>query len=147
MRELRIYTIGFAGRSAESFFAALEAAGVREVVDIRLRPSGQLAGFARKQDLPFFLERLVPGCGYRHLPVLAPTADILQGYRRSKDWLAYVRAFEQLMDDRKVPEVLRADEFDGSCLLCSEREAERCHRSLVARRMSNAWPGTRVIHL
>jgi uncharacterized protein (DUF488 family) len=142
-----IYTIGFAGRTAESFFKALVRAGVRVLVDIRLRPSGQLAGFARQQDLPYFLEHLADGCGYRHMPELAPTKDILRSYRSSKDWAAYEVAFEALMDERHIPDALDPADFDNACLLCSEPTAEQCHRRLVAERLARAWPDTEIRHL
>lgn len=144
---MRLYTIGFAGRSAESFFTALEQAGVRTLVDIRLRPAGQLAGFARAQDLPYFLRKLVPGCSYRHQPELAPSDEILKAYRKSRDWDAYVTAFEQLMDQRGIPGVLTPEDFEDACLLCSEKEHAHCHRSLVASRLQQAWPDVTVIHL
>ena len=81
---MRLYTIGFTQKPAERFFGLLAEAGVGRLVDTRLRPGGQLAGFANGRDLPWLLDRLV-GCGYVHLPILAPTAEILDGYRADGD--------------------------------------------------------------
>lgn len=140
-------TIGFTGRTAQSFFEAIAANGVRTVIDIRLRPSGQLAGFAKQQDLPYFLDRLSDGCGYRHVPDLAPTDEILKAYRQSKDWEAYAAAFRSLLDERNIPLSLTPSDFDGGCLLCSEPTADRCHRGIVASILADAWPGTEIRHL
>jgi uncharacterized protein (DUF488 family) len=142
-----LYTIGFAGRTAQSFFEALAAERVRVVLDIRLRPSGQLAGYARQQDLPYFLEHLADGCAYEHVPELAPSDEILRSFRDTKDWAAYVAAFESLMDERGIPGSLDPEHFDRACLLCSEPTAARCHRRLVAERLAAAWPGLEVRHL
>ncbi|MBM3495681.1 MAG: DUF488 domain-containing protein [Armatimonadetes bacterium] len=142
-----IYTIGFAGRTAQSFFEDLASSGVRSLLDIRLRPDGQLAGFAKRQDLPFFLQRLVDGCAYRHLPELAPTDAILKTFRAEKDWDAYVTAFEALMDERNIPGELDPTIFGDACLLCSEATVAQCHRRLVAERLARAWPGTEIRHL
>lgn len=142
-----IYTIGFAGRSAEAFFSAIERAEVRSVVDIRIRPSGQLAGFARKKDLPYFLDRLACGCGYRHVPELAPSSEMMRAFRKSHNWEEYVAAFEALMDERGVPATLAPGDFERACLLCSEATPEQCHRRLVAERLAAAWPGTELRHL
>ena len=76
---MRLYTIGFTKKTAERFFGLLAENRVHTLVDIRLHPDGQLSGFARKADLPYFLD-LLAGCGYRHLPVLAPTPEILGDY-------------------------------------------------------------------
>ena len=147
---MKIYTIGFAQKSAEEFFDLLRRNGVRRVVDIRLRPSGQLAGFARKDDLPYFLSNLADGCKYIHMPELAPTKDILDGYRKGgDDWADYERQFRALMDERDIPAILDREGFERqpSCLLCSEATPEQCHRRLIAERIQANWPGVEIIHL
>jgi uncharacterized protein (DUF488 family) len=146
---MKLFTIGFTQKSAEQFFSLLSQAGVRRVVDIRLRPSGQLAGFARKEDLPYFLKHLAKGCEYIHLPELAPTKDILDGYRGGGAWVDYERQFQALLDERNVPDNLDRESFERlpSCLLCSEATPEQCHRRLVAERIQARWPGVEIIHL
>ena len=146
---MKIYTIGFTQKTAQEFFTLLSRNGIQRLVDIRLKPSGQLSGFAKKEDLPFFLERLASGCGYVHLPELAPTQEILEEYRASKDWLRYAERFEALMDSRGIPASLQRDEFEkvSNCLLCSEASPDHCHRRLVAERMAAFWPEVEIIHL
>jgi uncharacterized protein (DUF488 family) len=144
---MNLYTIGFAGKSARRFFGLLEENKVSKVVDIRLRPSGQLAGFTKKDDLEYFLDRLLK-CEYVHIPALAPTQEIMDSYRKAKDWNAYVKAFEDLMDQRAIPLAVETDlVVDGACLLCSEEKPERCHRRLVAERIKLEHPEVEVIHL
>ena len=146
---MRLYTIGFTQKSAETFFELLRRNGVRRLVDIRVSPDGQLSGFARKTDLPYFLSRLADGCGYIHLPELAPTKDTLHEYRADHDWPRYVERFEALMDERNIPAALNREEFEAaaSCLLCSEATPEQCHRRLVAERLAARWGGVEIIHL
>jgi uncharacterized protein (DUF488 family) len=71
---MKIFTIGFTQTTAESFFTRLAAAEVRKVVDVRLSNVSQLAGFAKKDDLRYFLEAIV-GIGYEHAPELAPMTE------------------------------------------------------------------------
>lgn len=145
---MRLYTIGFTKKSAERFFALPRDNGVQCLVDIRQHPDGQLAGFAKRADLPFFLAQLT-GCEYRHLDALAPTDEILTAYRKDHDWPRYVAGFEALMDARRVPDNpdRRLFEERACCLLCSEATPEQCHRRLVAERLAARWPGTTVVHL
>jgi uncharacterized protein (DUF488 family) len=146
---MKLYTIGFTHKSAEQFFSLISQAGVQRLVDIRLRPSGQLAGFARKEDLPFFLENLADGCEYIHLPDLAPTKEILDGYRSGGAWADYERLFQALLDERDIPAALDQESFKRlpSCLLCSEATPEQCHRRLVAERIQARWPEVEIIHI
>jgi len=146
---MKIYTLGFTQKTAREFFEFLRTNNVRRLVDIRLHPGGQLSGFAKQEDLPYFLRELANGCEYLHLPLLAPTKEILKDYRADNDWGRYVKRFEQLMDERNVPHTLNRTEFEAmpSCLLCSEATPEQCHRRLVAERLAATWPGVEIIHL
>ncbi len=51
---IKLFTVGFTQKSAREFFTALKDAGVKRVVDVRLNNNSQLAGFSKKDDLPFF---------------------------------------------------------------------------------------------
>ncbi len=145
---MRLYTIGFTKKSARQFFTILQQNGVQRLVDIRLRPDGQLSGFAKGDDLAYFLPRLA-GCEYTHLASLSPTDEVLADYRKDHDWDRYVRRFETLMDERGIPEALDRAFFTDKacCLLCSEAMPEQCHRRLVAERLARCWPELEVVHL
>ena len=83
---IQLFTIGFTRKSAEQFFTRLEHAGVRRLLDVRLNNVSQLAGFAKKDDLRFFLN-CIANIEYVHLTQLAPTQDMLDAYKKEKgDW-------------------------------------------------------------
>ena len=52
---MEIATIGFTQHTAESFFGRLRAARIEQLVDVRINNVSQLAGFAKRDDLRFFL--------------------------------------------------------------------------------------------
>jgi len=146
---MKIFTIGFTQKRAEQFFTLLRDNNIQRLIDIRLHPGGQLAGFAKQDDLPFFLKELANGCAYVHLPILAPSQEILDDFRRDKNWESYATKFEALMDERDIPQALDKNLFSDMecCLLCSEATAEKCHRRLVAERLARHWPDVKIIHL
>jgi uncharacterized protein (DUF488 family) len=146
---MKLYTIGFTRKRAEVFFDLLRRHDVQRLVDIRIKPDGQLSGFAKKDDLPYFLSQLANGCLYVHMPELAPTKEILTDYREDSDWARYVERFQALMTTRKIPDTLDRAEFEAltSCLLCSEATPEQCHRRLVAERLQASWSDVDIIHL
>src|SRR5690606_8109205 len=118
--QLHTFTIGFTKKSARSFFTKLHDAGVARIVDVRLNNSSQLAGFAKRDDLEFFLKGLYD-IEYVHLPELAPTKDILDEYKKNKgDWSVYEREFLELMDKRRIQDSIPKELIEGGCLLCSE---------------------------
>jgi uncharacterized protein (DUF488 family) len=143
---MKILTIGFTKKSAEQFFETLRASGAKRVVDVRLNNVSQLAGFAKKQDLAYFLKQIC-GMEYVHLPVLAPTQEMLDGYRKQKGgWAAYEEQFIRLMKERRVEEQVARDVLDGSVLLCSEEKPQQCHRRLVAEYFQQRWGEVEIQH-
>ena len=144
---MKLFTIGFTKKSAETFFGLLASSGARRVVDVRLKNVSQLAGFAKRDDLKFFLRR-VCGIDYVHLPALAPTQDMLAGYRKGQlDWDSYESRFLDLMRARRIEDTIPREIVDGGCLLCSEDKPHRCHRRLVAQYLDDRWGGIEIRHL
>jgi uncharacterized protein (DUF488 family) len=145
---MRLLTIGFTQKPASRFFELIREHGAQVVLDIRLHPDGQLAGFAKRADLPYFLKELAE-CDYLHVPELAPTEEIMKGFREGKNWAGYERQFEMLMDERDIPGSLDRSMFKNKtcCLLCSEAKPTHCHRRLIAERIARTWDDVDIVHL
>jgi len=139
MTLIKTATIGFTRSNAEHFFERLIKAGVTKVIDVRLHNTSQLAGFAKAEDLAYFLKK-IGGVEYVHQPILAPTDDILKAYKKEKgDWSVYQGRFLQLMEERKIEQRLRPEMLEGVCLLCSEATPHHCHRRLVVDYLNGKW--------
>jgi uncharacterized protein (DUF488 family) len=145
---LTIWTIGFAQRSAEGFFGALRAAGIRRLVDVRLHNTSQLAGFTKARDLPLFL-REICGAEYVHEPLLAPDDAIFKFVKKQGgDWNEYARRFKGLLAERRVEQRIDRALFNvPAVLLCTEPDAARCHRGLVLEYLNERWGGIEPAHI
>lgn len=144
---MRIATIGFTKKSARRFFELLRESGVKRVVDVRLNSGSQLSGFAKRDDLAWFLNEIC-GIEYVHLPGLAPTRVLLSDYRKRRiDWATYEERFMDLMRERRVEATIAPEIVHNGCLLCSEDKPHHCHRRLVAEYLNDHWGGIRVEHL
>lgn len=143
----RLYTIGFTQTSAEHFFERLRRAEVERVVDVRLHNASQLSGFAKRDDLDWFLSTIA-NIGYVHAPWMAPTEELLASWRGDEiGWEEYEARFRALLVERRVEDHARVADFDRACLLCSEASADRCHRRLVAEHLQRALGSIDVVHL
>lgn len=144
---MKLFTIGFTKKSAETFFTRLKEAGVNRLIDVRLNNVSQLAGFTKKEDLRFFAKAIC-NIEYVHMPTLAPTQDMLDAYKKQKgDWSTYERQFLDLMRSRRVEETTPAETLDGGCLLCSEEKPHHCHRRLVAEYLKEKWGTVEIQHI
>ena len=145
---MEIYSIGFTQKSAGEFFGTLKAHGIERLLDVRLNNTSQLAAFAKQADLAYFL-REICGAAYEHEPLLAPTQEMLDAYKKQKgSWDVYTDVYLALIRSRKVENVLRPESFrKKTVLLCSEATAEHCHRRLALEYLQKHWEGVEIHHL
>ena len=147
MNEINLFTIGFTKKNAETFFNKLKKANIKRIIDIRLNNTSQLAGFAKKNDLEYFLKTIC-NIEYIYVPMLAPTKDILDEYKKTKgDWNLYVSKFNELIRKRKIENIVNEELLNYACLLCSEDNAKKCHRRLVAEYFKEKFAHVKITHL
>ena len=139
-------TIGVFGFDAEGFVAALREAGAVELLDLRARRGVRGAQYAWANSRRLQNLLAAAGIGYRHLPALAPSAELRQAQhgederqrvgKRSRIALApaFVERYtREVLDRADLDAVAAALPAGGvAALLCVERDAAACHRSLVA---------------
>ena len=153
-------TIGVYGFAADGFLAALRAADVRALLDVRQRRGvrGSEYAWANARRLQDALARA--GIAYRHHRELAPTTELRRLQyaeddrrgegKRSRTELApaYVEGYvREVLDAADLGAVVSTLPPEGrGALFCVERDPEACHRSLIAQRLSEAH-GLDVVHL
>jgi uncharacterized protein (DUF488 family) len=143
----KIFTIGFTGKSAENFFSLLKDNNIKKVIDVRLNNNSQLAGFTKKGDFGFFLQKII-SCAYIHRPDLAPTDEILKGYKaKTIGWDIYAEEYIKLLVLRDIKSCLNRDDIINAVFLCSEHQPERCHRRLLAEYLQRLFNNFEIIHL
>ncbi|HAG82050.1 MAG TPA: hypothetical protein DD379_27575 [Cyanobacteria bacterium UBA11162] len=146
-QSIELFTIGFTKKSAQQFFDTLLKSGIKRVIDTRLNNVSQLAGFTKRADLEYFLQK-IGNIDYIHRLDLAPTKDILDNYKKNNgDWDTYEKQFLELMKERQIEQNISPEIFNGSCLLCSEPTPHYCHRRLVAEYLNNQWGNVKICHL
>ena len=144
---ISLYTLGFTKKNASKFFGLLEQNNIKRLVDIRINTSSQLSGFAKDEDLKYFLERIVH-IEYIYIPDFAPTKELFNSYREKKlSWEEYEIEYQNLIRTRKVREKYSVDDFDGNCFLCSEDLPDKCHRRLLVEYLKNNRDDIIIKHL
>lgn len=145
---MKIYTMGFAQKSAEEFFNKIKDHEIELLIDIRLNNKSQLAGFTKGRDLEYFLKEIAK-CSYVHEPLFAPTKELLDDYKKDRiSWDRYVEVFSEISAKRDIAGIFRKKygSWERVLLLCSEPQPMRCHRRLVAETVA-AETGAEIIHI
>jgi len=154
-----IFTIGVYGADAESFLAALDAAGVDLLLDVRQRRGVRGAQYAWANAGRLEVALREAGVGYQHLPELAPTtamrklqyeADAEKGEgKRDRTVLApaYVERYtEEILGPADLDPLVRFVGRSNAAFFCVERDAAACHRSLIAARLARDH-GAKIVNL
>jgi uncharacterized protein (DUF488 family) len=144
---IKLYTIGFTGKSAENFFKLLKNSHIKKIVDTRINNVSQLSGFAKGADLKFFANE-IGRISYEHNVDFAPTKELLSRYRNKKiSWQEYEVEYLNLLDMRKIAQKTDIEKLHENCLLCSEHTPEKCHRRLLAEYFKQIKSDVEIIHL
>jgi uncharacterized protein (DUF488 family) len=128
---MRIFTIGYEATTMAEFLAALKAAGVERIIDVRALPLSRRPGFS-KTPLRNALDEV--GIDYVHLKALGTPADGRSAARAGKQseleriYAAQLGLPEAMVQAEQMRELASEK---PSALLCFEREPTQCHRSLL----------------
>lgn len=126
-----IFTIGYEQATQDALVATLRDAGVEVLADIRYLPLSRRPGFS-KSGLRAAVEEA--GIEYRHFRHLGTPAEGRAAARRGdhaelkriySGQLELPEALQQMAEIRALAEEKRV------ALLCYERNAAECHRSLL----------------
>ncbi|WP_080798087.1 DUF488 family protein, N3 subclade [Arabiibacter massiliensis] len=126
---MRIETISAYETSAEGFFDCLEQWKTDLVLDTRLKNTNQLAGFTKRDDLAFFVEK-VAHARYAHDKLFAPAPTMLERYLHGNlGWDAYADAYrEDLREREAVPQFFdRYGEYASVALVGTATRSRRSH--------------------
>jgi uncharacterized protein (DUF488 family) len=133
-----LFTIGYERATPPALVAALRAAGVATVVDVRALANSRRPGFA-KRALSAALEEA--GIGYCHLPALGTPAEGRAAVRAGRPAAMrpiFLRHLEGTEPQAALAGLIERSRREAICLLCLEDDPAHCHRSLVAEMVSLA---------
>ena len=141
---MRIFTIGYEGATQAELIAALVAAGVERLIDVRAVPLSRKPGFSKNVLRNGLAEH---GIDYVHLKPLGTPPEGREAARKGRhDVLARVYAGQLELPEAIAASALLLDlaAEKPSALLCFERDPGACHRSLLLEAVA---PKTQVVNL
>ncbi|HET7816452.1 MAG TPA: DUF488 domain-containing protein [Sphingomicrobium sp.] len=141
---LRIFTIGYEGATQAEFLAALAAAGVRRVIDVRAVPNSRRPGFSKT---PLRNALAEAGIDYVHLRALGTPADGRAAARAGRhDDLVRIYSGQLELPEAMAQgaRMLELAAERPSALLCFERDPAGCHRTLLWKAMA---PDAQIVDL
>jgi uncharacterized protein (DUF488 family) len=137
------FTIGYEQSSIRRFLSLLRSRDVEIVVDVRAIPLSRKPGFSKNQ-LGNSLERA--GIEYRHVVNLGAPKRLREKLRAGGSWWEYIKGYNIVLQREleSVDELVTLAATRRICLLCFERDAKECHRSLIAAEMEKRSNGLKL---
>jgi uncharacterized protein (DUF488 family) len=125
--KMRLYTVGYGGRSPDEFIRLLKDNGIAAVVDVRLRPDrSSMGAYVKAKDPDKGIEGLLRRAGIPYFSFV----ELGNLFLDFDDWqVRYPRLMEKA-GDLLTERLLQAPQ--PFCLMCAEKSADRCHRAIIA---------------
>lgn len=144
MKKTVLYTAGYEGIDLESFIKRLKENDVEYLIDIRERPLSRKKGFSKKALNQFLLEANI---SYLHFPELGSPSEIRKKVREDEDYSYFFKQFSRHLKDHhsKLEELLEIIKTSISCLLCFEKDHEKCHRKMAAQEVQSLNAGEMLL--
>jgi len=129
-----VYTVGYEGRTPAGLVAELVGRGVDVLVDVRELPLSRRKGFSKTALRSVLSER---GIRYVHMRELGSPREVRHRLKEDGDYGAFFKAYRAHLAGRSavLSELATLVSQGVCCLMCYERESDRCHRSVVAERV------------
>jgi uncharacterized protein (DUF488 family) len=140
MEEAKFFTIGYEGRSIDEFILCLKQHNITRIIDVRELPISRKKGFSKSS----LKQRLVrENIDYLHLKALGSPTEMRRKLKIDKDFDFFSNAFSAYLSQKidAIDELYSYLKEGGNCLMCFERDPQKCHRSLVAKKV-NEYNGT-----
>ncbi len=141
---MKIFTIGYEQVTQADLVAALQAAGVQRVIDVRAVPLSRRPGFSKNILAAGLAEH---GIDYILLKALGTPPEGREAARKGRrDVLARVYAgqLEQPEAMVQAAQMIELAAEKPSALLCFERDPAGCHRTLL---LQTVTPDAEIVDL
>lgn len=145
--EFILYTIGYEGRKIDEFIDNLKCSQVNMLIDVRELPLSRKKGFS-KNKLKDKLEK--EGLKYVHMRGLGSPKELRTKLVKDKNYSLFFQSFSNYLDSKSeyLNELAKYVNNSICCLMCFERHAEKCHRSVIADKLQDLDNnGLKIINL
>ena len=137
---MKLYTVGYGGRTPEEFLRLLADGGIRAVVDVRLRPDrSSMATYAKAKDPHKGIEGWLSRAGVQYFSFI----ELGNQFLEFDDWQSRYRNLMERAGDLLTERLCKVP--PPFCLMCAEKSADRCHRAIIASYLAER--GYEVEHL
>ena len=129
---MKLFTIGYGGRTPDELLNLLRSHHVATIVDVRLRPDRASMGmFSLSKDPQKGIQGLLTKAGIQYVSLI----EMGNVYFGMEDW---PRRYRRLVDRAGDPLTERLAEVLGpACLMCAEKRAADCHRRILVEYLTN----------
>lgn len=144
MKKTVLYTVGYEGIDVETFINQLKKNNIEYLIDVREKPLSRKKGFSKKALNQFLSDASIT---YLHFPELGSPGEIRKKLRKDGDYSYFFDKFSQHLDSHqsKLEEILEVIKSSISCLLCFEKDHEKCHRKMVAQEVCSLNEGQMLL--
>lgn len=134
-----VYTIGYQSRSLQDFLALALKNGIQRIIDVRKNPISRKPGFSKRRLSEAAAE---VGIEYLHVGQLGIESSKRKNLRTEEDYHRLLDEYEESITNGLLSEVKKVASLASekpSALMCFEANPSICHRSRIAKTISERF--------
>jgi len=142
-----LFTSGYEGLDIDVFLSQLKQNKIEYLIDVREKALSRKKGFSKtKLSESLLAENII----YLHYPDLGSPSELRKKLHTQGDFSSFFKAYSRHLDQQQQPllEILEITKTANCCLLCFEKDHEKCHRKIIAQEIKQKnRNGMRITHL
>jgi len=133
----QLFTVGYEGKTVDSFLGLLTASAVTVLVDVRELPLSRKPGFSKTRLQETLAEH---GIEYVSMRSLGSPRDLRKQLHDGGDYRAFFARYREHLEQQDGPLAALTGLVTGHavCLMCYEADPARCHRSAIAKELTHS---------
>lgn len=132
-----LFTVGYEGKTVDSFLDLLTGSAVTVLVDVRELPLSRKPGFSKTR-----LQKILADHGIEYVPMrsLGSPRDLREELREGGDYGTFFAGYREHLgrQDGPLATLTGLLSEQAVCLMCYEADPARCHRSAIAVELKKA---------
>ncbi len=130
----QLFTVGYEGRSIESFLSTLETYSIDCILDVRELPLSRKRGFSKTALKDRLAQHRIR---YIHLKELGSPRELRKQLKATGNYERFFCLIDQHLSGAEdaIETAYRYVSQQNCCILCFEKLPTYCHRSIVAKKI------------
>jgi hypothetical protein len=142
----QLFTLGYENTKIEDFIGKLKLFGIKGIIDVRENPFSFKKDYSKINLMKILQLHNIKYINYREL---GSPKELRQKLHLDNDYKFFFQKYEEYIDTKEklLNSIIRRVEHENSALLCLEGDINRCHRSIIVKKLKERKSELKIVNI